>query len=375
MSNAPIPFIDLKAQQAIIRDKIDAAIARVLDHGGYILGKEVGDFETQLAAFTGAEHVISCANGTDALQMILMAEGTGPNDAVFVPAFTFVATGEVAPLLGATPMFVDVLPDTFNMDPASLEAAIGKAKDLGLNPKVVIPVDLFGQPANYLAIQAIAERHDLVVIADAAQGIGASLNGTRAGKLATWTSTSFFPAKPLGCYGDGGAIMTDDLARADLLKSIRFHGKGDFKYDNVRIGTNSRLDTIQAAILIEKLAIFEAELIARDHIAARYTEALKDTLQTPVLMNGATSAWAQYTLKVENRDAVQAKLSEAGIPTTVYYPIPMSRQTGYKDFPVAPGGVPVSDTLAEQVLSLPMHPYLDADTQDKIIDAVKATTS
>jgi dTDP-4-amino-4,6-dideoxygalactose transaminase len=375
MSNAPIPFIDLKAQQAIIRDKIDAAIARVLDHGGYILGKEVGDFETQLAAFTGAEHVISCANGTDALQMILMAEGTGPNDAVFVPAFTFVATGEVAPLLGATPMFVDVLPDTFNMDPASLEAAIGKAKDLGLNPKVVIPVDLFGQPANYLAIQAIAERHDLVVIADAAQGIGASLNGTRAGKLATWTSTSFFPAKPLGCYGDGGAIMTDDPARADLLKSIRFHGKGDFKYDNVRIGTNSRLDTIQAAILIEKLAIFEAELIARDHIAARYTEALKDTLQTPVLMNGATSAWAQYTLKVENRDAVQAKLSEAGIPTTVYYPIPMSRQTGYKDFPVAPGGVPVSDTLAEQVLSLPMHPYLDADTQDKIIDAVKATTS
>lgn len=370
MKDSPIAFIDLKAQRNRIRNKIDAAIATVIDHGGFIMGREVREFENKLAAFTGARHAVSCGNGTDALQLVLMAEGIGVGDAVFVPAFTFVATAEIAPLLGATPVFVDVLPDTFNLDVDSLEAAIKMAKDQGLTPKAVIPVDLFGQPADYPAINAIAKMHDLVVIADSAQGLGGTLNNKKSGQMADWTTTSFFPAKPLGCYGDGGAVMTDDDARAALLKSLRIHGKGGDKYDNVRVGVNSRLDTIQAAILIEKLAIFQDELDARDRIAKRYSKALKDVAEVPFIINGGTSAWAQYTLKLENRDEVQTRLKEAGVPTAIYYPIPMNRQSGYVDFPVAPAGVSVSEALAEQVLSLPMHPYLDDTTQDRIINAI-----
>ena len=370
MNDKPIAFIDLKAQRDRIRDKIDTAIAGVVDHGGFIMGKEVGEFETQLANFTGAKYALGCGNGTDALQLVLMAEGVGPGDAVFVPAFTFVASAEVVPLLGATPVFVDVLPDTFNLDVKSLEAAIKMAKNDGLNPKAVIPVDLFGQPADYPAINALAEKHGLIVVADAAQGLGGSLNAKRAGTLAKWSTTSFFPAKPLGCYGDGGAVMTDDEEGANLIKSLRVHGKGSEKYDNVRVGINSRLDTIQAAILKEKLAIFPDELETRDRIAQRYSAALKDVVQTPVMINGGFSAWAQYTLRVKNRDAVMAKLKEAGVPSVVYYPIPMNRQSGYVDYPVVTGGVPVSDALATDVMSLPMHPYMDEETQNRIIESV-----
>lgn len=372
MTGKPIAFIDLKAQRDRIRDRLDAAIGGVLDHGGFIMGREVGEFEGQLAEFTGARHVLGCGNGTDALQLVLMAEGVGPGDAVFVPAFTFVATAEIAPLLGATPIFVDVLADTFNLDPASLKAAVTMARDQGLTPKIVIAVDLFGQPTDYPAINAIAAENDMIVVADAAQGLGGSLHGVRAGKLATWTTTSFFPAKPLGCYGDGGAVMTDDDERAALIQSLRVHGKGDDKYDNVRVGVNSRLDTLQAAILKEKLAIFDDELEARDRIARRYSDALKAVVEVPNVIAGGFSAWAQYTLKIANRDAVQARLKEAGVPTMVYYPIPMNRQSGYVGCPVVTGGVPVSDRLAGQVLSLPMHPYMDDETQDRIIAAVIA---
>ena len=371
MTDKPIAFIDLKAQRDRIRDKIDAAVMGVIDHCGFIMGKEVGEFEAQLAEFVGARHAMGCGNGTDALQLVLMAEGITEGDAIFVPAFTFVATAEIAPLVGATPVFVDVLPDTFNMDPASLEAGIETAKDEGLTPKMVIPVDLFGQPADYPAINEIAERHGMVVLADAAQGLGGSLNDVRAGALATWTTTSFFPAKPLGCYGDGGAVMTDDDDRAALLKSLRIHGKGGDKYDNVRVGINSRLDTIQAAVLKEKLAIFSDELDARDRVAARYSESLKDVAEVPVVVTGARSAWAQYTLKVDNRAGVQAKLKDKGVPSVVYYPIPMNQQSGYTNYPVVKGGVPVSDKLAQRVLSLPMHPYLEDEMQDRIIDAVR----
>jgi dTDP-4-amino-4,6-dideoxygalactose transaminase len=367
-----IAFIDLAAQQQRIRGRIDQAIARVLDHGGYILGAEVVEVERQLAQFCGAKHCITCANGTDALQLVLMAEGIGPGDAVFVPAFTFVATAEVVPPTGATPLFVDVRDSDFNMDPASLEAGITEAKRLGLKPRMVVPVDLFGHPAEYDAITAIAEREGMVVMGDSAQGFGGSYKGRKAGSLAAYTTTSFFPAKPLGCYGDGGAIFTDDDDRAALLKSLRFHGKGSDKYDNVRIGLNSRLDTIQAAILIEKLAIFADELEARDRVAKRYAEGLGDVVKVPQVAQGCTSAWAQYTLVVPDRDALAAACKAQGVPTNVYYPIPMNRQTGYRSHPVVPGGVPVADRLAATVISLPMHPYLDEATQDRVIDAVRA---
>jgi len=371
MTDNPIAFIDLKAQRDRIRDKIDAAVMGVIDHCGFIMGKEVGEFEAQLAEFVGVKHAMGCGNGTDALQLVLMAAGITKGDAIFVPAFTFVATAEIAPLVGATPVFVDVLPDTFNMDPASLEAGIETAKAEGLTPKMVIPVDLFGQPADYPAINEIAQRHGMVVMADAAQGLGGSLNSVKAGALATWTTTSFCPAKPLGCYGDGGAVMTDDDDRAALLKSLRIHGKGGDKYDNVRVGVNSRLDTIQAAVLKEKLAIFPDELDARDRVAAKYSESLRDIAEVPTVVDGARSAWAQYTLKVDNRADVQAKLKDKGVPSVVYYPIPMNQQSGYTDYPVVNGGVPVSDALAQRVLSLPMHPYMDDETQDRIIDAVR----
>ncbi len=371
MGEVEIAFVDLKAQRDRIRDKVDSAISRVVDHCGFIMGREVGEFEALLAAFTGAKHVVCCANGTDALQLVLMAEGVGPGDAVFVPSMTFIATAEVVPLVGATPVFVDVRSDTFNMDAGSLEAAIGRAKELSLKPRAVIPVDLFGQPADYLLLNAVARAHGLVAIADAAQAVGGSLNLHRVGTLADWTTTSFFPAKPLGCYGDGGAVMTDDGERADILRSLRNHGQGSNKFDNVRVGLNSRMDTIQAAVLIEKLAIFEDELEARNRVAQRYSNALRDLAKVPVLLGGATSAWAQYTLKVDNRDAVREVLEASGVPSVVYYPTPVHQQPGYIDFPRSPGGLPVSDRLAKSVLSLPVHPYLDEKTQDQIIGVLR----
>ena len=370
MTKAPIAFVDLRAQQIRIRDKIDARIASVLDHGAFIMGPEVQEFETRLTGFCGAKHSISCANGTDAILLALLAEGVASGDAVFVPAFTFVATAEVVRLVGATPVFVDVLPDTFNMDPTSFEAAIDVAKGADLKPRAVIPVDLFGLPADYNAITPIAKAYDMVVIADSAQGFGGMYKGIKVGTLADYTTTSFFPAKPLGCYGDGGAIFTENDEKAALLKSLRFHGKGTDKYDNVRIGTNSRLDTIQAAVLLEKLAIFIDEIEARNNVAARYTQALGNIVDAPKVPDGYSSVWAQYTLKVDNREDFQARMKAAGVPTAVYYPIPMNRQTGYKNCPIAPHGLPVSDDISQRVISLPMHPYLDQSTQRRIIDAV-----
>ncbi len=366
-----IAFIDLKAQQDRIRDRIDAAIARVLDHGQYINGPEVAECEAALADFCGASNVISCANGTDALGLVLMARRLRPGDAVFVPAFTFIATGEVVAWLGATPVFVDVDPCTFNMDPQHLEASIADARRKGLKPACVIAVDLFGQPADYPALRSICEAEGLFLMADAAQGFGGSLHGVRAGKLGDASTTSFFPAKPLGCYGDGGAIFTEDENLARELRSLRNHGAGKDRYDNVRIGMNGRLDTLQAAILIEKLAIFEDELLARQRVADRYNQALSDIAEVPFVGNAARSAWAQYTLKVQNREAVRDACARDGVPTQVYYPVPLNAQTAYKHYPTGPGGVPVSDRLAEEVLSLPMHPYLDEETQDRVIASVR----
>ncbi len=379
MSDA-IPFIDLQAQRGRIEKQIDSAIARVLAHGSYIMGPEVAELEHQLAEFAGVHHAVACSSGTDALLLPLMAWGIGPGDAVFVPAFTFVATAEAVALAGATPVFVDVLAGTFNMDPASLEKAIdafaGKSitsEALAveeLRPKAIIPVDLFGQPADYDRIVPIAERHGLKLLADTAQGFGASLHGKRTGCFGHMAATSFFPAKPLGCYGDGGAIFTDSDDEAELLRSLLNHGQGRDRYQNVRIGINGRLDTLQAAILIEKLKIFEDEIAARGRIADRYSRSLREVARVPALIPGAASVWAQYTIRVPHRDALAARLKDRGIPTAIYYPTPLSRQEGYRHYPTVPGGTPVSDHLAAEVVSLPMHPYLQPAIQEKIIDAV-----
>ncbi len=370
-----IPFIDLQAQRRRLGKRIDDAILKVVNHGAYILGPEVQELETKLAEFCGARHCISCANGTDALAMVLMAWGIKPGDAVYVPAFTFVATAEVVAWFGATPVFVDVLGDTFNMDPESLEAAIEAAADMKLTPKAVIPVDLFGQPADYRRLLPVAERHGLKVLCDTAQGFGAALDGRRTGTFGDATTTSFFPAKPLACYGEGGAIFTDNDGLAEDLHSLRVHGQGRDKYDNVRIGMNGRMDTIQAAVLIEKLEIFPDEIEARQRAADYYSSKLGARVQPPVLMDGATSVWAQYTIQLDGRDGVQEACRSGGVPTAIYYPIPLARQTGYRHYPTVPGGAPVSEALAHRVLSLPMHPYLDRETQDRILALVTSSSS
>lgn len=366
-------FIDLGAQQARIRGRIDARIAAVLDRGAYIMGPEVRQFEEALAAFCGARHCISCANGTDALQLALMALGIRTGDAVMVPSFTFAASAEVVPCMGATPVFVDIDPGTFGMDAASLRRAVDHARTLGLRPAAVIPVDLFGLPADYPALEAVAEAEGLHLIADSAQGFGGAIDGRRTGTFGRLTTTSFFPAKPLGCYGDGGAILTDDGDLAALLDSLRVHGKGSEKYDNVRIGMNSRLDTIQAAILLEKLAIYEEELQARDRIARRYSAELAGRFATPRVPAGYRSIWAQYTLRAdtpEAREAAMAALGAAGIPAAIYYPRPLHTQTGYAGFPSDPAGLPHSEAAAARVFSLPMHPYLTEAEQDRVIAAL-----
>lgn len=366
-----IQFIDLKAQQKRIRSKMDAAIQKVLDHGGYIMGPEVKELEEKLAQFCGAKYAISCSNGTDAIAFALMCKNIKQGDAVLVPSFTFAATAEVVAWFDATPIFVDVDPKTFNICPKHLEASILDGKEKGYNIKGIITVDLFGQAADYPQINAIAQKHNLWIIDDAAQSFGGALHGKKVGTLAELTTASFFPAKPLGCYGDGGAVFTDNEDYAKLMRSIRVHGQGSDKYDNVRIGMNGRLDTIQAAILIEKLAIFEEELTSRDKIAKIYSEGLKDIVQVPYLMDGAFSAWAQYTIVLPNRNQVAEQLKKAGIPTNVYYPLPLNKQTGYKHYPTGPNGTPNADYLAGHVLSLPMHPYLDRKTQDYIIDQIR----
>ena len=371
---APIPFIDVVAQRRRLGVAIDDAILRVTEHCQFILGPEVAEFERRLAEFCGARHAVGCASGTDALMLVLMAHGIGPGDAVICPAFTFCATAEVVVLLGATPVFADVDAETFNLDPKSVVRAVGTAKRQGLKPKVLLTVDLFGLPADYDALLAVAKAENLYVLDDAAQAFGASYKGRKLGAIAPATATSFFPAKPLGCYGDGGAVLTDDPALVEKLKSLRVHGQGADKYDNVRIGMTSRLDTVQAAVLIEKLKIFPEEIAARDKAARRYSDALDDVAIVPALPQGSTSVWAQYTIRIEPsvRDSVVAKLKAQGIPTAIYYPKPLHRLEAYRRFPVVDNGIPVTDQLAGEVISLPMHAYLDPTTQDRVIEAVRA---
>ena len=367
----PIAFVDLAAQQARIRSRVDAAIARVLDHGQYIMGPEIAQFERALSAFCGAKHSISCASGTDALLMAMMSLNVKPGDAILCPGFTYTATPETIALLGAEPVFVDVDAASFNVDPKELGAGLDAAVRRGLKPVGIISVDLFGLTADYAAVEAFAAKHGLWVMADAAQSFGASDGSRRAGQFGRVTATSFFPAKPLGCYGDGGALFTDDDELASVLRSIRLHGKGEGadKYEIVRIGINGRLDTVQAAILIEKLAIFADEIEQRNVIAARYTAALAGHVITPQVPDGSKSVWAQYTVRVGKgrRDAARASMDAQGIPTMIYYPKPLHHQIAYRHYAVAGNGLPVSESLPAEVLSLPMHPYLDEATQDRII--------
>lgn len=356
-----IEFIDLKAQQALIRKEIDASIARVLEHGQYILGPEVAELEEKLAAFVGAKYCITVANGTDALQIAQMALGIGPGDEVITPGFTYIATAETVALLGAKPVYVDVDPRTYNLDPLQLAAAITP------RTKAIIPVSLYGQCADYDAINAIAAKYGIPVIEDAAQSFGATYKGKRSCNLTTISCTSFFPSKPLGCYGDGGAIFTNDEELAKVMRQIARHGQ-DRRYHHVRVGVNSRLDTLQAAILLPKLAIFERELEQRHLIAQTYERLLSAAgVASPYVEEHNTSAWAQFTVQVDARDAVQQKLKDAGVPTAVHYPIPLNKQPAVAD---ANAYLPVGDAIAERVMSLPMHPYMTAKNQEKIVDAL-----
>jgi dTDP-4-amino-4,6-dideoxygalactose transaminase len=371
-SAAELRLLDLAAQRRRMAGRIDEAIGKVLQHGRFVLGPEVGELEERLARFCGVSHAVTCASGTDALLLALLAMGVGPGDAVAVPSFTFVASAEVVALVGATPVLVDVEEDTFTVDPASLSAAHQAAQAGGHRLVGLIAVDLFGQPADYPSLDQAAPALGLWVLADAAQSFGASLGGRRVGSLATLTATSFFPAKPLGCYGDGGALFTDDAALADDMRSLRSHGRGRDKDDAVRIGLNSRLDTLQAAVLLEKLSIFEDELVARQRLAERYREGLGDVVRHQVVRPAARSSWAQYTVVVDDRERLVDCLRAAGIPTAVYYRRPLHRQEAFAHCPVAGGGLPVSDRLARHALSLPLHPYLDDASQDRVIGAIRS---
>ena len=371
-------FIDLKAQYAELKSAINERIAAVLERQAFIQGPEVRELEEALAAFSGARRVVTCANGTDALQLALMALEIGRGDAVFVPSFTYTATAEVILLLGATPVFVDADPQTFNIDFDSAEAAIARTLEEGkLRPAAIMTVDLFGQPVDYDRARELADRHGLAFISDAAQGFGADYKGRRVGSgLADITTTSFFPAKPLGCYGDGGAIFTDDDRVADVIRSICLHGKGDAKYDVVRVGVNSRLDTLQAAILLPKLAVFAKELDARHAVAEAYIARLKQYVETPVAASDPSRfAWAQFTIKVDDRDEVQGRLKQAGVPSNVYYPLPMHLQPAYRKYGGGEGSLPAAEALSKTVLSLPMHPYLTESEIDQVSNAVIAAAT
>ena len=358
-----IEFIDLKAQQARIKSQIDAGIQRVLAHGQYILGPEVAELEEKLATYTGAKHCITVANGTDALQIAQMALGIGPGSEVITPGFTYIATAETVALLGAKPVYVDIDPRTYNLDPAKLEAAITP------RTKAIIPVSLYGQCADMDAINAIAARHGIPVVEDAAQSFGAIYKGHKSCNLSTIACASFFPSKPLGCYGDGGAIFTSDDELAKVMRQIARHGQ-DRRYHHIRVGVNSRLDTLQAAILLPKLAIFEEEVTQRQQVAQRYDALLNQAgiHTTPYIEQHNTSVYAQYTIRVQNREALQQKLKDAGIPTVVHYPIPLNQQPAVADNTAQ---LPVGDTVAQQVLSLPMHPYLRPADQQTIVDALQ----
>ena len=382
-------FIDLATQQKKIGQSIDDRIRTVLDHGKYIMGPEVDELETRLAEYTGAVYGIGCASGTDALLMALMAYGVGPGDAVFTSPFTFIATAEVIRLLGATPVFVDIDPNTFNMDPLLLKKAIlafsnreesiyplPRDQRVPVVPKRIIAVDLFGLPADYDAINKIANDNDLFVIEDAAQSFGAEYNSKKAGSLANIACTSFFPAKPLGCYGDGGMCFTDNQELVDILRSIRIHGKGTDKYDNIRVGINGRIDTIQAAILLSKFDIFPEEVRLRNTVAARYSDMLQrvDYLTAPSVQQGCLSVWAQYSVVAvdrEQRSKCLKALKASNIPTAIYYPTPLHLQTAFKHLGYREGDFPNSEACSQTIFSLPMHPYLDENTQQAVVAAIK----
>lgn len=370
-------FIDLKEQYKRLKDKIDSNINNVLNNANFINGPEVKELEEKLAEYVGRKYCATCGNGTDALTIAMKVLEVKENDAVFVPSFTFYATAEVVSLEGASPIFVDVDERTFNMDSKKLEKAIKQVIEEGkLNPKAIIPVDLFGQPADFPEITKIAQKYNLKIVEDAAQGFGGSINGKKACSFGNISTTSFFPAKPLGCYGDGGAIFTDDEEMYKKILSIRVHGKGSYKYDNIRVGLNSRLDTIQAAILLPKLEAFKGyELENRNKFARMYTEKLKEIVTTPLVPDGFESSWAQYTLILESeekRNNLQIKLKEAGIPTMVYYPIPLHKQIVYKDYNFNTEDLKVSEKLSKCVLSLPMHPYLNEEQIDMIVSDIKS---
>jgi len=369
-----IEFIDLKAQLQLISARVMKRIERIMSHGKFIMGPEIKELEDKLAQYVGVKHAITCSSGTDALLMPLMAYGVGPGDAIFTTPFTFIATAEVIQLLRATPVFVDIDPRTFNIDPGALAKAIdnlgNNPKTAHLSPRGIIPVDLFGQPADYDQINALAQKHGMFVLEDAAQSFGATYKGKRAGALAEVAATSFFPAKPLGCYGDGGAIFTDDDDLAAIMRSIRVHGQGSHKYDNVRIGINGRLDTLQAAILLEKLAIFDRELELRQEVAQRYHQALQSILAVPYVSPDATSAWAQYSVMSGERATLQKKLKDAEIPTAIYYPLPLHLQGAFSHLGYQAGNFPFSEMASQNIFSLPMHPYLDETDQKKVITAI-----
>ena len=381
-------FIDLAAQQERIRERIEANIAAVLDHGKYIMGPEIQSLEEKLAQYVGVKRAISCASGTDALLLALMAYEIGPGDTIFTTPFTFIATGEVISLLGATPVFVDIDPHTFNIDPSKLGPAIQAVLDnqatdhplprsgAPLVPKGIIAVDLFGQPADYDNLNAIAGRHGLFVLEDAAQSFGAEYKGSKACSLAQIGCTSFFPAKPLGCYGDGGMCFTDDDNLHEIMMSLRIHGKGTHKYDNVRIGMNGRMDTLQAAVLLAKFDIFPEEIELRQQVAQRYSQLLHQRagVQTPVVAEEMVSAWAQYSVLAKDethRTRLQAKLKEDGIPTAIYYPKPLHLQTAFKSLGYEEGDFPISEDFSGRIFSLPMHPYLSDSDQEAIVEAMR----
>jgi len=369
-----IAFMDLKSQYAAMDEAIKARIHTVLEHGRYIMGPEVTELEEKLAEFCGTTHAIGCSSGTDALLIPLMAYGVGPGDAVFTTPFTYIATAEVIALLGATPVFVDIDPETYDIDPVKLADKVAEVEAGGkLKPRGIIPVDLFGLVADYDAIEPIAAEYDLFVIEDAAQSLGGLRAGKRAGAFGHVAATSFYPAKPLGCYGDGGAIFTDEDGLSEIMTSIRVHGTGSDKYDNVRVGLNGRLDSIQAAVLLVKLAAFQAELDARQRVAQRYSAGLEGVV-IPHIPNGCQSAWALYSVRHENRDGLRAHLSEKGIPTVVYYACPLHLQPVFAKLGYARGDLPVAEMCADHIVSLPMHPFLTDAEIDIVIEAVNAFT-
>ncbi len=375
----PLPFVDLKAQQEKIYPRLLERLKAVLAHGQYILGPEMRELEERLAAYTGVKHALTCSSGTDAMLMILLAKGVGRGDAVLTTPFTFIATSEVVQLLGATPVFVDIDPHTYNLDPEALAAALAdfdkNPQTRGLTPRGILAVDLFGQPADYAPINALAQKWGLFVIEDAAQSFGALYHGRRAGSLAETAATSFFPAKPLGGYGDGGALFTDDDDLAAALISIRNHGQGRERYEHVRLGLNGRLDTLQAAVLLAKLEIFDQELAARQIVARRYHEGLQGLVKTPVVAPGCTSAWAQYSVESPDRAHLLARLQEGGVPTAIYYPFPLHLQAVFQALGYKAGDFPASEAAAARIFSLPMHPYLAPADQERIIEVIRRAAS